>query len=78
MQKQQLGPGAWDGPHLRVCVTAPGWTGLAGSWGSMKEIGGDGGMFWTRQHGLCVSKSWCSCCCKVIVLLHVMCVVCLQ
>lgn len=31
-----------------------------------------GGMSWTRQHGLYVSKSWCSCCCKVIVLLQVM------
>lgn len=44
------------GHILRVSVTAPGWTGLVGNWGSMKKRGGDGGMSHTRHHDLCVSK----------------------
>lgn len=47
---------AWlgKGHILQVCVTAHAWTGLAGSWGSVKERGGDGGMSQTRRHDFCV------------------------
>lgn len=47
------------GRILRVWVTAPSGTGLAGCWGSMKGRGGDGRISWTGRYDTCMSKSWC-------------------